>query len=493
MNILTYARVSTPKQADAGESLANQRRVFDAFIERTGHTRLAHYEDSASGKNVVGRTEFRRMIADLPRLKPDLIVIDTMDRFTRNLRDGLNLLEELRGHRVSLLPLDWRRNRPIDLDDDRDWSDVVEEFAAAERERRRIRRRMLRSFEGRRERGATTTNRPPFGLIKKGDVLIPDPDTAWIVQEADKRALQGHHFLDIARWATSLSPDAWSASRGVTYGLANPAYVATGVRSVETQRALDELLELRRGRFGQRRKHANEFTGVFLCGHCFDSGKRALMVGTHTNNHGLGLRPKLMCATSNPQRLKNARHNFSIKQAKFEDQWLPLIESLAADPEFLKQWIASRSDGTSNRERHLTQRLAQIDQEAAALKARRDRALDLFTDKSPVVMKQVRKALQDVEFDETQLSIARQTVLGELAGIPSSSARDATELQSRLEAYREIYLLASASERNELNRALCAAVGSHPRLYRFSNTEPAVIEWPEVGALRRPPIRGNSR
>jgi len=53
------------------------------------------------------------MIADLPQLRPDLVVVDTMDRFSRNLKDGLDLLERFEGHGIASLPLDWDEpNRP---------------------------------------------------------------------------------------------------------------------------------------------------------------------------------------------------------------------------------------------------------------------------------------------------------------------------------------------------------------------------------------------
>lgn len=55
------------------------------------------------------------MINDLPALAPEVVVVDTIDRFSRNLKDGHDLLERFKGMRVSLLALDW--DEPINLDD----------------------------------------------------------------------------------------------------------------------------------------------------------------------------------------------------------------------------------------------------------------------------------------------------------------------------------------------------------------------------------------
>src|SRR6185312_228547 len=155
MRVVSYSRVSSLSQETDGQSLQNQERAFTRWLERTGNTRVRAYRESASAGTIEGREEFSRMLKELPRLKVDAVIIDAMDRFTRSLRDGLNLIEELRSHGVGLLPIDWHRDKPLDLNLDRDWADVVDEFTTAEAERRRIRKRIRRAYEGRRERGAT--------------------------------------------------------------------------------------------------------------------------------------------------------------------------------------------------------------------------------------------------------------------------------------------------------------------------------------------------
>lgn len=314
MRIVSYARVSTLGQESEGESLDNQERAFQQYIARSGADHIASYREAKSAKNIAGRAEFSRMIADLPITKPDCIVVDTLDRFTRNLREGLNTLEQLRGHHVGLLPLDWQRREPIDLDNDSDWSQVVEEFQAAERERRRIRKRVKRSYEGRRERGATTTNRAPFGLRKVGDRLVPDAQSVWIVDDAEARALAGEDFLAIARWAKSLHPAAWSTASSVRTAFENDSYVLAGARTPDRHRALCEMLALRASRFGQRRENESEFTGVILCGPCFDAGNLALMTGRLQRKRGIDY-PAVACNLSRTANRKT--HFFSVHQSRF--------------------------------------------------------------------------------------------------------------------------------------------------------------------------------
>lgn len=481
MRIVSYARVSTIGQETIGESLDNQERAFEHYLARTGADCVGAYREAKSAKDIAGRAQFSRMIAELPITKPDCIVVDTLDRFTRNLREGLNTLEQLRGHGVGLLPLDWGRREPIDLDNDSDWSQVVEEFQAAERERRRIRKRVKRSYEGRRERGATTTNRAPFGLRKVGDRLVPDAQTAWIVGEAEARALAGEDFLAIARWAKALHPSAWATPSSVRTAFENDSYLLAGARTPDRHRALCEMLALRASRFGQRRENESEFTGVILCGPCYEDGRLCLMTGRLQRKRGIAY-ASVACNTA--RTATNRPHFFSVHQSRFEAQWWRYVDDLAASSTLLERWASAVSLDGQNRERTLTARLASIDQQATALKARRDRALDLLADKSAAVARQACKALEDVERDEMELAIARQTVLGELAAAPARD-RDSHAMRALLEQYGQVYHNAPIRTRNELNRALCAAIGSHPRLHRSGRFEDPLLEWPELDALRK--------
>ena len=69
-------------------------------------------------------------------------------------------------------------------------------------------------------------------------------------------------------------------------------------------------------------------------------------------------------------------------------------------------------------------------------------------------------------------------------------SRDAALLRAALDAYTEVYDEEDAAGRNRLNRALVAAIGSRPRLYRLGPGgkgsrwhSPVVLRWPEIAAL----------
>ena len=484
MKVVSYARVSTLKQESEGESLDNQERAVTRWLDRTGHQRIGSYIDAASGKDYIGRAEFSRMIADLPKLKPDAVVIETLDRFTRNLRDGLNLLEELRGHGVGLIPLDWRRERPIDIDNDDDWRDVVDEFTDAEKERRRIRRRVSRSYEGRRERGATTVNTPAYGLRKDGDRLVPTDD-AWIVRELDTRFLAGTTIADLARWTRAVAPEAWRSIAGVRSALANAHYVSAGIRDVETHAKIASKLQLRAERFNQERVHEHEFSGVFVCGPCIEAGREprvSLMNELWSKKQA----PQIRCQRRRSDPTK-PEHVFNVAIHKIEAFWRAYIAELATDEAWLKRWAATESGDLRDRQMQLERGLAKLDQDAAALKKRRDRAFDLAEDSSAAVARQARRMLAEIDTDEMQLEVRRQALLTELAQSPAPR-RDPEAMRAALQRYVQIYEGEPLRSRNELNRALCKAIGSHPVVYRVGKSnrwrDNLLVVWPELDELR---------
>jgi hypothetical protein len=189
-------------------------------------------------------------------------------------------------------PLDCkRRSTPINVTDDRDWEDVAGEFMGAERERRRISRRILRSYEGRRERGASTNSHLPFGLKKVGDRLEPHPDHAWIIFDLDAKFLAGEGQMPLAFWLRAVSGGKIGSRRGIRKLLLNDAFVNAGLRSAETNAALQARCRFLAASYGNPAPHPSALTGIVACGRCLARGapmNRALMSATcqKTNNTG---------------------------------------------------------------------------------------------------------------------------------------------------------------------------------------------------------------
>jgi len=491
MRVVTYARVSTTAQGERGASLVNQSRKFALWKARGGHEIVDSYQEMESASTTVRRRLFSRMLEDLPATRPDCIVIDSADRFSRNLEDTFEVIRRLREHGINIWPLEWDRDDPPDIItyDSPDYIRFRDEIIAAQAEAKRIRVRRQRSMQGRRERGATLTMRAPFGLQRDPadrDRLAPSPQ-AGIVAEIDRRYLAGESPLAILRWLDSEVPGAWKSRPGLRKALLNPSYELAGVRSAQTAAAIRALLATRETRHGLYRLHDHEFTGVFACGRCVAMGvdpKNALM-GEQLGYGQAAQPPQMNLVCQSAGNTLGARHpTLYIRVSRIAGAWDQLLAALEVDPADVDAHARRTTAGQGDskvRRRRLERARARLDQDEAALATRRSRALDFLADAEPRVVAQARKALLAIDADEAELYLRRDVVRGELAQLDQAAAT-IVDVGAALARYREHYERASVRQRNLLNRALCAAVGSHPIVARDEDHRwgTVSVSWPAV-------------
>ncbi|MBI4801114.1 MAG: recombinase family protein [Elusimicrobia bacterium] len=96
MKTALYLRVSTEDQAKEGYSLEVQRETLEAFAKREGFEVYKVYsDDGISGYTSDRRPELAALLADAKGGKFGLVLVSKLDRFSRNLKDLLNLVDEL--------------------------------------------------------------------------------------------------------------------------------------------------------------------------------------------------------------------------------------------------------------------------------------------------------------------------------------------------------------------------------------------------------------
>ncbi len=198
MRVVTYARVSTKSQGDRGTSLEDQESRFAEWLKSSGNVCVHSYKESKSGGDVAHRKQFLAMLEELPLFDPkiDAVVVDSLDRFTRDKFLGIEMLGKLRDMGVKLWELEKSDEKPLDVGSEADRNYIWQKFADAEGERNRIQKRQKKRYDEQRKRNATTTNRPPFGLRLAGDrkgnrTLEADPQNAEIVRAVDERIIAG--------------------------------------------------------------------------------------------------------------------------------------------------------------------------------------------------------------------------------------------------------------------------------------------------------------
>jgi site-specific DNA recombinase len=99
-----YARVSTEDQEQRGSSLEEQRAKALAYIEDHALRHVATPSDALSGKTL-DRPGLREALAFLEAGEAATLVVTKLDRLTRNIRDGEELLERYFLDRFTLVCL----------------------------------------------------------------------------------------------------------------------------------------------------------------------------------------------------------------------------------------------------------------------------------------------------------------------------------------------------------------------------------------------------
>ncbi len=129
-----YVRVSTDMQAQFGLSLEAQRNQIAAYAQAYAYDVVAYYVDHDSAKNISGRPEYLKMIAEVDKGKAEFIIATALDRFSRSQRDFLAFQDDyVRTDKVHLVLINQGIN--TELPASRQFLPLIVAFAQLERER----------------------------------------------------------------------------------------------------------------------------------------------------------------------------------------------------------------------------------------------------------------------------------------------------------------------------------------------------------------------
>jgi len=95
-----YIRVSTEDQAKEGYSLEVQREYLEAFAKRECFEVYKVYCDNGISAFSTRRPAPQELLAAAKAKKFELVLVYKIDRFSRNLKDLLNLVDELSSYGV---------------------------------------------------------------------------------------------------------------------------------------------------------------------------------------------------------------------------------------------------------------------------------------------------------------------------------------------------------------------------------------------------------
>ncbi len=288
-----YIRVSLEEQARDGYSLDQQEHAIRAYCEALGWELAEVYADrGASGKDIAGRPELRRLLADASRKLFTHIVFWKLDRLGRKTRDILEISDLVDRYGIGLVSL--RESFDTATPTGRAFRNILATMAELERDQI-IERITVNLHEKARE--GNLLGSLPIGYRRLGHEVELDPDTApKVLQIFQRYATGGSSLHRLAEYAveiglTTVHGRAYDANK-LRKVLVNPAYVGDvayysahrkkpkavypGKHPQLVDRELFDRVQtvlrqqsrsspLRRGDYGRT---PYSLTGVAHCGHC---------------------------------------------------------------------------------------------------------------------------------------------------------------------------------------------------------------------------------
>ena len=209
-----YIRVSTDEQVRQGVSLSAQEEALQNYAKALGYEVLKIYkEEGKSAKDIKGRPEMLKILADAEARKFQAIFIYKLDRFSRSLIDLINTIEKLKNWGIDF----------ISLQDKIETASANGKFmfhiisAMAEFERNVTGERTKFSMDKKVRDGSPIT-RAAFGYKMENKNLVPAEDS-YLVQEIFQ------DFLNTEISLTKLSKKYGFSVNGIKKILTNITYL----------------------------------------------------------------------------------------------------------------------------------------------------------------------------------------------------------------------------------------------------------------------------
>ncbi len=212
-----YCRVSVDRSLDNGAftSIDAQREAAEAYVgsqKQKGWTALtAHYDDSGCSGGTTERPALQRLLADVRAGKVDSVVVYRLDRFSRSLLDFSKLMEVLGHHQASLVSVSEAFDTATSMG--RMVMHLLATFAQFERET--IAERTRDKMGAARRRGRWTGGHLPFGfdLDPAAGRLVVNNAEAERVRAIFQMYLEKHSTFEVLR---ELARRRWTTKRWTT-------------------------------------------------------------------------------------------------------------------------------------------------------------------------------------------------------------------------------------------------------------------------------------
>jgi site-specific DNA recombinase len=171
LRLIGYCRVSTAAQAERGVSLDEQRERIRQYARAHGYALVDFETDAGASGKSLARNAFQRALRRLQRGEADGLVAVKLDRFSRSIRDVVELVGRADRQGWSL----------HSLGEKLDTSSAIGRFAVhlfgalAELERAQIGERTRSALDELCRQGRRVSGKPPFGYAFRDGRIVEEP------------------------------------------------------------------------------------------------------------------------------------------------------------------------------------------------------------------------------------------------------------------------------------------------------------------------------
>lgn len=190
--VAIYVRVSTEEQAKEGISIDAQIDRCGAFCKARGWTIYQTYTDAGYSAGSLTRPALKNLLQDVDAKKFDILLVYKIDRFSRQLKDLISILEDLKRKGVNFTSVTEQIDTTTAMGEA--FFQIIGVFAQLERGM--VKERVEMAFDKKISDGEVL-NRAPLGYTYKNRKLIINPQEAEIVKEIFQMWIAGIRYKEI--------------------------------------------------------------------------------------------------------------------------------------------------------------------------------------------------------------------------------------------------------------------------------------------------------
>ena len=190
-----YTRVSHVNQVEVGSSIDNQTEKLKAFCAYNNYEIVAELSDAGvSGRKFINRQNFMKMMDLAANRQIDVVVVYSLSRFGRNVKDTLKWIDYLEKNNVSFYTQDFQAD--TSTSHGKLMLQMIAAFAEFESNQRS--ELIVSVMDHLKQNGKVYCGPTPFGFVKDGDDLRPQPEEIVIVNRIFKLKSEGVSYKKIA-------------------------------------------------------------------------------------------------------------------------------------------------------------------------------------------------------------------------------------------------------------------------------------------------------